>query len=296
VDYRPVSIRMELPKEFRSHGVAVKETDEPVSSGLSYEEIMTRIRAVVQRLVIKELYVKATDSDWYNHANRIIPELLGVHRMKDKLISKYVAFHYLDKLSLSDKLVLVGRLFLSSSPSSSMNAYETIVHLYFTDLVLEIEDMGEKRRAIVLADGETNRLFLLPHGESAPVAAEYTDEQLFAAVRKERFVVPYTKINKTEIGFMAPFKGKEVVFKTKDMTQKRNNKGAKCTDSSKMVIANKIGQLMGQPTLYQSTNIERPELCVMLEMLMRWKTESSKTAFFFGPEKTNEMDLANLRF
>ena len=291
VDYKPVSVRLEIPKEFHSHIEEDEELKQDASVS-TYENIIGQLRKVIQKLVKKKLQTKATDSDWYNHANQIVPELLTTHHMKSELINKYTAFHYLDQLSIEDRLILVARLF---PEKGSLNAYEMIVRLYFSNLLLESEDeTGEKQQGIILADGETNRLFVF-RDESWSVA-EYTDEQLFLDAKKKKLVVPLSKINHTEIGFIAPFKGKGLVFKTKDMTQKRNNKGAKCTDSSKVAIANKIGGIMGEPTLYQSTEIERPELCVMLEMLMRWKTETTQTAYFFGPEQTNEMNLANLRF
>ena len=297
VDYKPVSLRLEIPKEFHSQeqvGEAgeIEEKKETKKIASTYEKIMGELRIVIQKLVKKKLQTKATDSDWYNHANQIVPELLTTHHIKSELINTYVAFHYLDRLSIEDRLILIGRLF---PRKGSLNAYEIIVQLYFSKLLLETEDeTGDIIQSVILADGGINRLFVLRDGVWSP--AEYTDEQLFLDIKKRKLTVPLSKINKTEIGFISPFKGKDLVFKTKDMTQKRNNKGAKCTDSSKVAIANKIGGIMGEPTLYQSTEIERPELCVMLEILMRWKTESTQTTYFFGPEQTNEMDLANLRF
>jgi hypothetical protein len=129
--------------------------------------------------------------------------------------------------------------------------------------------------------------------------AQYTDETLFSRIRKERLIIPMERIHKTEIGFMHPFKEKEVVFKSKDMTQKRNNKGAKCIDSSKPIVAAKIGLILNQPNIYTNTDIERPELCVLLEILMRWTTEQNEESngpvLFFGPERTNEMKISNLK-
>jgi len=321
VDYKPGSLKLELPKEFKPLAVAEPVLEEAEDEGearaeskredgperessmgpseaaakpsTSYEELMNHLKSVVQRMIKKDLSVKATDSDWYNHANKIVPELLTVHGMKSEFISKYVIFHFLDKLSMADKLVFVTRLY-SRGAKPGKNAYETIVRLYFNDLVMEAEEMGEMKQGVVLADGEVNRLFVKDE-ENQWVLAQFTDERLFEDVRKERLVLPLERINRTEIGFMHPFKGKEIVFKTKDVSQKRNNKGAKCTDSSKMMIAGKIAGIMGEPGLYKSTDIERPELCVLLELLLRWKTEATDTIYFFGPERTNEMKVVNLR-
>jgi hypothetical protein len=126
--------------------------------------------------------------------------------------------------------------------------------------------------------------------------ATYTDEKTFENHRKDRLVIPMEKINRTEIGFMHPFKEKEIVFKIKDLTQKRNNLGAKCSDASKPSICSKIGAVLTQPTIYNSTQIEKPELCVLLEIIMRWKTESRDIHYFFGPERVNEMKISNLHW
>ena len=85
------------------------------------------------------------------------------------------------------------------------------------------------------------------------------------------------------------------------MTQKRNNKGAKCEDASKPVIAKKIGIVLNEPDIYAETSIEKPELCVILEVLMRWIHEKNMTsepkgkAIFFGIEQAQEMDVSNIR-
>jgi hypothetical protein len=109
---------------------------------------------------------------------------------------------------------------------------------------------------------------------------------------------------------MHPFKNKEVVFKTKNMSELRNNKGAKCENADKNEIIGKIRAILNEPDLYKNTTIERPNLCVLLEILMRWITEKNRINFeitngdiqdvnnrvlFFGPEITLEMKIVNIR-
>jgi hypothetical protein len=85
------------------------------------------------------------------------------------------------------------------------------------------------------------------------------------------------------------------------MTQKRNNKGAKCDDASKPVIAEKIGIVLDERGIYSGTIIEKPELCVILEIIMRWLTEENNkkdpkgSVLFFGPEQANEMKITDIR-
>jgi hypothetical protein len=198
----------------------------------------------------------------------------------------------LDKLPAAEKLVLISNVYKKEA-----KGLIAILIIYFDDLLLQVvdEDDGETRTAVVLADGSVNKMFVMDsNGVWNP--STFTDEKLFALSRKDTLVIPVERIHRTEVGFMHPFKEKEVVFKTKDLTQKRNNKGAKCTDSSKPGIAIKLGIILGQPNMYTATQIERPELCVLLEILMRWRTETTGTVYFFGPERANEMKLTNLHW
>jgi hypothetical protein len=327
VDYKPVTLTMKVPKEFRpwpsaapisaapisaapisaveeptqveqSEVEAVVDASEAENTSLrlptarSYDEILQEIKGITQLIKQPKIVIKATDSNWYKHVNKMVDELTNVHGLKSEIVDKYVIYHYLDKLSLVDKLVLLSNVY-NEEPVGIF----AVLTLYFDDLILNVvdEDDGEMKTAVVLADGSLNKMFVKDsNGLWNP--SSFTDEKLFANARKERLILPVNTIHRTEVGFMHPFKEKEVVFKTKDLTQKRNNKGAKCTDSSKPGIATKIGIILGEPNIYTATQIERPELCVLLELLMRWRTESTETVYFFGPERANEMKLVNLHW
>jgi hypothetical protein len=193
-------------------------------------------------------------------------------------------------------MLIVKRLYYNVF-DDDQTGYEAIFRLYFDDLLLT---NGENERAILLSMGETNGLYI--DTESGIwKEAEYTEQQAFKQARMEKFMISRERINKTEIGFMSLFKGKDMSFKIKDMTQKRNNKGAKCEDASKPVIAEKIGIVLNERGIYAGTEIEKPDLCVLLEILMRWITEKNNIdgkqglVLFFGPEQANEMNITNLR-
>jgi hypothetical protein len=82
------------------------------------------------------------------------------------------------------------------------------------------------------------------------------------------------------------------VFKIKDTTQKRNNMGAKCEDASKPDILKKLKNVMGK-NVYDDSSIDKYGLGVILEYVMRFKTEQSASSsdpnaplYFFSLEKT----------
>ena len=316
VDYKPVSLRMEVPKEIRPmnvvdeeiEGIESLDTMEQEEAPLAkkgkaaaviesdrvrtYEEMIEEIRGINVLLSSPQKEVVALQKDWYKYVLKVKEELKKTHEMKSGWIQKYAVFHYLDKLSLPEKLVLV-----SNVPKGVEEGIELLVKLYFDERVIKAEEDGEQQEAILLANGSKNQLFIKEaEGAERWRESTYTDEQLFASAREQRFVVPKESIHRTEVGFMHPFKEKEVVFKMKDLTQKRNNTGAKCTDASKQAIASKIGVVIGKPTQYTATQLEKPELCVILEILMRMKTVSTGVYYFFGPEMANEMKLTTLHW
>ena len=252
----------------------------------TYEEIVEQIRGIAALLSkTSAADTSAAQKDWYKHVVKAMDELTTIHEMQESWIQKYAVFHYLDKLTIGEKLVLV-----SGVPVDVERGAELLIKLY-----LDARRMtAEEEEAILLANGSKNILYV--KGDDGWAPASYTDEQLFAKLREERFVIPKERIHRTEVGFMHPFKEKEVVFKMKDLTQKRNNTGAKCTDASKQAIASKIGIVLDKPTIYTATQIEKPELCVILEMMMRLKTESTGVYYFFGPEMANEMKLSTLHW
>ena len=310
VDYKLTSLKMEIPKEIKIYEKPVL-ADKPIMQEINgskifqkqqsvsyetYNDILNNIKETMKVVSEKGLKVKASDKNWYKHANIVIPELMTVHDIPDNLINKYIIFHYLDSLSLQNKLTIVSQIY--SNKIKNPNGYDIIMKLYFDELLLENDD---KEKAIILANGETNMLYV-QNSENLDIwkEAEYTDQESFKGSRKSKFIIPNERINKTEIGFMSPFKGKEIVFKIKDMTQKRNNKGAKCEDASKPVIAEKVGIVLEERGIYSGTEIEKPDLCVILEIIMRWLNEKNMrepngVSIFFGPEQSNEMDITNVR-
>ena len=311
VDFKHTSLKMELPKEIKiipkenlvPNNILQKEQEEimdrinePSAMG-SYEDIMKKVINVMKIVSEKNISVKASDKNWYKHANLVITELLNIHQMPPDLVNKYVIYHFLDYLHINEKLIIVSNIY--SPEYEYKNGYDNIFKLYFDDLLIEND---ENERAIILSNGETNILYV-ENKNGKWNEAEYTDKESFKMNRLNKFIIPKERINKTEIGFMSPFKGKELSFKIKDMTQTRNNKGAKCEDASKPVIAEKIGIILNERGIYLKTSIEKPDLCVILEILMRWITEQNsikdriqdRIVLFFGPEQSNEMNITNLR-
>ena len=86
-----------------------------------------------------------------------------------------------------------------------------------------------------------------------------------------------------------------MVFKVKDLSQKRNNTGARIDDAGKEKIVKFLNIILGETkyTDENTENITQLGLCVILEMLMRQKTENKglgiltpNKTYFLTPEQT----------
>jgi len=107
------------------------------------------------------------------------------------------------------------------------------------------------------------------------------------------------------------FKNGDVVFKTKDLREKRNNVGAYCGNAGKIDIMKRINTILGGEPVYNDVFIEQkmecfiekngakiPKtsyngiyklgLCVILEVLLRYFNETNRDGkiWFFDLEET----------
>ena len=108
--------------------------------------------------------------------------------------------------------------------------------------------------------------------------------------------------NKIEcnVGFIGAFKENNG-FKIKNLLNTRPKPGALCdqADKQKLIIKindmlEKIGkqaEIYNKDPIYGLNSIERPNLCVIYEMLMRSITEKEKKIWFLSPEQAIASDL-----
>jgi hypothetical protein len=97
------------------------------------------------------------------------------------------------------------------------------------------------------------------------------------------------------IGFINMFKNGEMVFKTKYVTSERNNIGVRCGESStKGDVVKTLNFLLKKNTYDNTTPILHSGLCVILEILLRYKTyiePSNGIVYFLSPEETAINDV-----
>jgi hypothetical protein len=198
----------------------------------------------------------------------------------------------MESLLYSDKLDVVRHFYsLNNTPSSPR---EQIVYEYLeTKIVKSDEEMG-----FVTIKDDTLILIMLNKETGQWTEADQEDYSLMAGELR-KFQLERTPQNMFPlIGFITPFVSKktnerEMVFKVKDMTEKRNNIGARIDDAGKDKVIKLLNILVGSPLdnpTYTDKNTEfvnQLGICIAIELLMRLFSEQrlNNKYYYLSPEQ-----------
>jgi len=119
--------------------------------------------------------------------------------------------------------------------------------------------------------------------------AKQTDKQKLSQFVIDRYLISAAKYEGIHVGFMHMFKNLDIVFKVKDMNIERST-GARFENEKKGDIIKVLNKVLGE-RVYTAKNTEKifkNGLCVVMEMLLRFYTETEKKGkvWFFDVEKS----------
>ena len=327
VDYKRESIFIELPKteeQIKAMGEPVKtleyvktgepleslepvktveyvkpDTDIPVLN--TYDEIVNELDEILASLFKddeddEDDEKEAKETDWYFHAKNVIHALNARHGISNLYIRKYTIHHYLDCLPVKSKVALISRLYneidgLYTDTENQMKAYFDTKILRFKSLTgIVLSEQGDYKFYVKNIDIENPTLW----NEARP-----TEVIKLKSVLQEsspNLVISRERIHPL-FGFMSVFKKQDVVFKIKDLTQKRNNKGSRCDNLTKTEIIKRINTVL-QKDEYTETNaatILKYSMCVILEVVLRHFNElKPERLWFFDIDMAAINDVQNI--
>jgi hypothetical protein len=92
-----------------------------------------------------------------------------------------------------------------------------------------------------------------------------------------------------------------MVFKVKDMTEKRNNIGARIDDAGKDKVIKLLNALVETPNYYNETNTEfinQLGICITIEIIMRKFSEDKRMGkyYYLTPEQAILSDIIKKSF
>jgi hypothetical protein len=290
VDYKRRDILLEVPTSF----------DEPITSDTSKTTEAT-LTSSSEDIILKKMMsqlntvfspttqtIGSGEKNWYKHANHVIESIGEQYSIEMDKLKEYVIYHMLDLTMFEDKLALLKYLLLPSRVQMDSDIETNLIPLcmkYFDKKLMMVAD----KYGVYLTKDNVSKLYVRDDFFSDWVEADADDYNYIKDILKERFVVPVKKINTNIIGFVNMFKNKDMVFKIKDVRKKRNNKGARCGDSTtRMDVVKALNTLLGDNTNNQYGTVFHIGLCVLVEMILRHYSDIKKDGkmYYFDPEET----------
>jgi len=324
VDFKRTHLELELMPAVARHSVSLMAPPESVRKQKSvetmveepenvqtehleemYRQLMGVLATNIQNGLItpnaKDIKAKEGQLDWYKCLAKVLILIREMHHIPDNYIQKYTIYHFLDCLPLTDRMHLLQYFYrdvdaeeMTPTIPSPMIPVERIVREYF-----------EERRLspfvkVFLFAVSANKIKLVLH-ENKTKWTEVPEEEYETYKEELRtFLVNAKKYNDL-IGFMTLFKEGEMVFKNKNLNDKRNNKGVYCVKSGRPDIFKRLNQIQTD-IIYDETTIDQKktgifknELCIILEMLLRYYQDTSKEnrIWFLDPERATMNDFVD---
>jgi hypothetical protein len=279
IEYKRPDFRFQLPTGFKTAQPNEKKEEE-TQEEVTNASIMKKLREQFQDAFSEEPpTISSGEKSWYKHANHVMEHLKTVYDITQTQLETFVVDHMLDMLLFHEKKILVESVYGSDDEDPLVKKMAAYCKKR------KIEKQGKK--AFVFNKENGWKLFLWKEDSRELIEAEPEDYRLFES-EYSSFIVDVRKINKV-IGFVNLFKNNTMVFKIKDITQTRNNTGARCGDSTTKADAIKLTNLLLNKNAYDNTTvIMHYGICVIVEVLMRHFTaiEKDDKIYYLTPEQT----------
>jgi hypothetical protein len=236
------------------------------------------------------------EKNWYKHSALVIQILINDFGFTNENIREYMIEHILDMLLFSDKMILIKHFYIDNVEPKGLN--EELIKEYLDKRIVRSGNYW----GIVLMKDDILKIFTKSENNEL-VEVDADDYQLFVK-DLVRFDVKKNTLNNM-VGFVNLFTSKksnqkEMVFKIKDLTQKRNNTGARADDAGKEKII-KFLNIILEENKYNDENTEKITqigLCAILEFIMRRLNLVNKKGkiFFLNPEQTAITQIVKFSF
>jgi len=302
VDYKRKNIPIEIPSD-PIFSIGNKSV---VSNNTTKKNLWIYLQKIMDVILSETSYMKpiTQDLDWYHYAKLAYRICIYKHHIPEDKCKKYIIFHYLDLCSIEDKLWFLNNN--NNNTKSLKNNNNNFVLQYFQ------EKMDNQQKYILLNDKSINKNNVYRKEneewkllENVPKYIEEWIQKTFE--RKKMLLIHINNVlpkllekqkSELNIGFISVFK-ENMQFKIKNVLNSRQNVGATCFQTIKKKIIVKINDLLdmievnktekySEDPVFNTSIIERPNLCLVYEFLLRLFTEENPNQLWFlNPEQSN---------
>jgi len=320
IDNKNINLEMEIDttKQKKQPLEQIGEKTIDIDFSDKYENIINNLKQQLNVLetekenALNKVKLIEDENDWYVHCGRIYAILTNenIHNVPTDSVNKYIIYHFLDTLRSEQRLDLIQYLYKTPDIETTkpLDNNETIIKQYFDNKIVERNGI----RGIVLEVDKKTLLFIQDSETKEWNKSKPSENILFQSIVQKKYEIARENINNF-VGFMHNFKKEGVVFKTKDMSDKRNNIGLRCSGSTKNDTIKRLNKVLESGPFFKdgderniyndatSIEIKKIGFCVMLEIIMRYyndiemdKNPLVRKTWFFDLEKTIYNNLVNL--
>ena len=229
-----------------------------------------------------------------------IQQIRSEFGITDELFKKYVILHFMESLMFSDKMVVIRHFYDDNNEPETEE--EEIIKTYLESRIVK---SGEQVGFMTLKD-ETLILIMKNNETDEWIEGDQEDYSLMAGELTKYKLDRTPKTMSPLLGFITPFTSKktnelEMVFKVKDMTEKRNNVGARIDDAGKDKVIKILNALIGGSPTYNNKNTEfvnQLGICIVIELLMRRFSDEKINGkyYYLTPEQAILSDVIKKSF
>ena len=297
IDYKHDMIKFEIKQNVGKKSVIAKRATDEIMNHLFDEGIKVlgemKTNFEISRDFTKQPKVPRGDDNWYKHSGIVMRKMAKEYpeTQKDDLLIAFLVAHMIETLLFEDKLALMNYLY-------SLTAINKGTVEWFAKEYFELNSIVTQNFMVFIMYNLTKRMIMILNDTNTWVEAGPEDQREIVA-SKEIKTMKSEEYNKI-IGFIGYEKSNRyLVFKTKDMTSKRDT-GARCDESGKEKTIHKINDILGE-IKYTNENtkqqkdangnitseaIGHTELCVFQEFILRYFNAIKKgdKEWFLSPE------------
>jgi hypothetical protein len=241
------------------------------------------------RYSTKDEKVPRGDENWYKHAGLAMKRLVLEQNIPETLLKEFLVKHIVDMLVFEEKKVVLEYITLKDWNEDS---FEKDIQKIFENRIVRANGLT----GIVFYKGKEQQILVLNEKTKVWTPAETEDvfdinneiEKIETKKKAEQSGRAYNTI----IGFIGnEQKNKYLVFKTKNITLKRNM-GARCDESGKIKRIQVLNEILGYEKYDKETSkgMVQFELCAIQEFLLRYyqhEKKEGKTWFLDFEEATS---------
>ena len=309
IDYKHEMINIEINQEILKPG---RNTEKTVTEKLDLDASKGEVDAEKEKRIpvldemisnfnltiefMKQQKVPRGDDNWYKHCGIVIKKMSNEYpEMKEYLI-EFLISHMIETLLYNGKLNLMNFIYSLENIDKDKDIVEYYSKKYFEEKSIVTNNFN----AFILYDLNKMKVMILNENNKWVEAEPEDKRELLASPEGKKSLTFNDKQYNKNVGFIGYEKqNKYLVFKTKDMTSKRDT-GARCDEAGKEKTIKKINDIIGE-TKYTPENtkmqkdangrviresISHNELCIIEEFILRYynKIKKNNLKWFLTPE------------